>query len=90
VLYMIIEHFKNDDPVPVYRRFRDRGRLAPNGLQYISSWVDEKLERCFQIMETADRNLLDQWITNWSDIVEFEVFPVVSSKEAIETIAPRL
>ena len=90
MLYMIIEHFKNDDPVPVYRRFRDRGRLAPNGLQYISSWVDEKLERCFQIMETADRDLLDQWITNWSDIVEFEVFPVVSSKEASETIAPRL
>jgi hypothetical protein len=90
VLYMIIEHFKNGDPVPVYRRFRDRGRLAPNGLQYISSWVDEKFERCFQIMETADRKLLDQWITNWSDIVEFEVFPVVSSKEATETIAQRL
>ena len=87
---MIIEHFKNDDPVPVYRRFRDRGRLAPNGLQYISSWVDEKLERCFQIMETDDRKLLDQWITNWSDIVEFEVFPVVSSKEATERIGPRL
>ena len=90
MLYMIIEHFKNDDPVPVYRRFRDRGRLAPNGLQYISSWVDEKFERCFQIMETGDRKLLDQWITNWSDIVEFEVFPVVSSREATETIAPRL
>ena len=87
---MIIEHFKNDDPVPVYRRFCDHGRLAPNGLQYISSWVDEKFERCFQIMETADRELLDQWITNWSDIVEFEVFPVVSSKEAAETMAPRL
>ena len=87
---MIIEHFRNNDPVPVYRRFRDRGRLAPNGLQYIASWVDEKLERCFQIMETADRDLLDQWITNWSDIVDFEVFAVVSSKEAAETIAPRL
>jgi hypothetical protein len=87
---MIIERFKNGDPVPVYQRFRDRGRLAPNGLQYISSWVDEKFERCFQIMETADRQLLDQWITNWSDIVEFEVFPVVSSREATETIAPRL
>ena len=87
---MIIEHFKNNDPVPVYRRFRDRGRLAPNGLQYIASWVDEKLERCFQIMETADRGLLDQWIANWSDIVDFEVFAVVSSKEAAEAIAPRL
>jgi len=90
MLYMIVEHFKNDDPIPVYRRFRDRGRLAPDGLRYISSWVDEKLEHCFQIMETADRNLLDQWITNWSDIVEFNVFPVISSKEAAEIIAPRL
>jgi Protein of unknown function (DUF3303) len=90
VLYMIVEHFKNHDAIPVYRRFRDRGRLAPDGLQYVSSWVDEKLERCFQIMETSDRNLLDQWIANWSDIVEFDVFPVISSKEAAEMIAPRL
>ena len=90
MLYMIVEHFRNDDPIPVYRRFRDRGRLAPDGLQYISSWVDEKLERCFQIMETADRKLLDQWITNWSDIVEFTVFEIMSSKKAAEKIAPRL
>jgi hypothetical protein len=90
VLYMIVEHFRNDDPIPVYRRFRDRGRLAPDGLQYISSWVDEKFEHCFQIMETADRKLLDQWITNWSDIVEFKVFEIMSSKEAAEKLAPRL
>jgi hypothetical protein len=90
VLYLIVEHFKQGDPVPVYRRFRDRGRLAPDGLQYISSWVDERFQCCFQIMETADRSLIDQWITNWSDIVEFEVFPVMSSKEAAEKIAPRL
>jgi hypothetical protein len=90
MLYMIVERFKNDDPVPVYQRFRDRGRLAPDGLQYISSWVDEKFERCFQIMETSNRNLLEQWIGNWSDIVEFDVFPVISSKEAADKIAPRL
>ena len=90
MLYMVVEHFKNDDPIPVYRRFRDRGRLAPDGLLYISSWVDEKLEHCFQIMETADRNLLDQWIRNWSDIFEFNVFEIISSKEAAEKIAPRL
>jgi len=87
---MIIERFKNQDPVPVYRRFRDRGRLAPEGLQYISSWVDEKLERCFQLMETSDRQLLDEWIANWSDIVEFEVYPVISSKEAAEKVSSRL
>jgi hypothetical protein len=87
---MIIEHYKNQDPVPVYRRFRDHGRLAPEGLQYLSSWVDEGLKRCFQLMETDDRKLLDEWIANWSDIVGFEIYPVISSKEAVEKIAPNL
>jgi len=62
MLFMIIERFKNSDPVPVYRRFRDRGRLVPEGVGYVSSWVDESLERCFQIMETHDRRLLDELI----------------------------
>ena len=90
MLYMIVEKFKNQDPVPVYRRFRDRGRLAPEELQYVSSWIDEKLERCFQLMETADRKLLDEWIANWSDIVEFEVYPVISSEEAAEEVLSHL
>ena len=90
MLYMIIEHFKNKDAIPVYRRFRDRGRLLPEGLRYVSSWVDDKLERCFQLMETADRNLLDEWIARWSDIVEFEVYPVLSSKKAADRISPLL
>jgi len=76
--------------VPVYRRFRDRGRLAPVGLSYVSSWVNEKLDRCYQLMETEDRSLLDQWIVNWSDIVDFEVHPVIMSEEASEKIRPRL
>jgi hypothetical protein len=90
MLYMIVEHFKNRDALPVYRRFRDQGRLAPEGLSYISSWVDESLQRCFQIMEAHDRNLLDQWIANWSDIVDFEVFPIMTSQEALEKITPHL
>jgi hypothetical protein len=87
---MIIENFKDRDPVPVYRRFRDCGRLLPEGLQYVSSWVDEKLERCFQLMETDDRELLDEWIARWNDIVEFEIYPVLSSKEAAEKVSSRL
>ena len=88
VLYMVIEHFKGGDATPVYRRFRDRGRLAPDGLYYVSSWVDTKFERCYQLMETDNRLLLDEWIEHWSDIVDFEVYPVISSKEAAERIAP--
>lgn len=87
---MIIEHFKDQDPAPVYRRFRDRGRLAPDGLQYVSSWVDEKLERCFQLMETEQPEHLDQWIANWNDLVEFEVYPVISSADAAERVSSRL
>src|SRR5262249_318902 len=74
----------------IYRRFRECGRLAPEGLAYVSSWVDEKLERCFQLMETHDRKLLDQWIANWSDLTDFEVYPVISSKEAADRITPLL
>ena len=90
MVYMVVENFRNADPLPVYRRFRDCGRLAPPGLTYVSSWVDEKLERCFQLMETDDRALLDQWIAQWDDLVAFEVYPVMSSTEAAERVRPHL
>jgi Protein of unknown function (DUF3303) len=89
-MYMVIENFKNGDAVPVYRRFRDRGRMAPAGLSYVSSWVNDKLDRCYQLMETEDRALLDQWMANWNDLVDFEVHPVITSNQAAEKIAPRL
>ena len=89
-LYSVVEHFKNNDAVPVYRRFRDRGRMAPEGLVYVSSWVDHKLERCYQVMETHDRALLDEWMANWSDLIDFEVHSVVTSKEAAEKVAALL
>jgi hypothetical protein len=87
---MVVEHFRNGDPLPIYRRFREQGRLAPEGLEYVSSWVDEKFERCFQLMSTDDRSLLDEWVSKWSDIVSFEVYPVMSSKEATEKISSQL
>jgi hypothetical protein len=90
VLYMVVERYRNGDAAAVYRRFRDRGRMAPEGLVYVASWVDRELERCFQLMETDDPKLLDQWMAAWSDLVEFEVHPVMTSAEAAETIAPRL
>lgn len=81
-LYMIIERFRNGDPRPVYARFKERGRMAPDGLQYVSSWIDESLTTCWQVMETADRALLDAWMVQWADLVDFEVHPVVTSAEA--------
>jgi hypothetical protein len=90
MLYMVIETFRNGDAVPVYRRFRDRGRMAPDGVTYVSSWVDERLTRCYQLMETEDSRLLDAWMTKWHDIIDFEVHPVITSKEAAERIAQRL
>jgi hypothetical protein len=90
MLYMVIERFKNGNAIPVYRRFRDRGRLAPEGLTYVSSWVDREFTICYQVMETLERSLLDEWIANWKDLVDFEVVPVVVSKDAAAAIAPRL
>jgi hypothetical protein len=82
MLYMIVEHFKNGDPRPVYSRFRAQGRLAPEGLRYVGSWVTEDLTRCYQIMECDDPTHLDTWLAAWADLVEFEVHPVVTSAEA--------
>lgn len=80
--YLVIERFRNGDPGPVYARFRERGRMAPEGLHYVSSWIDESLTTCWQVMETADRALLDAWMNAWADLVDFEVHPVVTSAEA--------
>ena len=82
MLYMVIEHFHDGNARPVYERFRERGRLAPNRLQYVGSWVTADLRCCYQIMECAERALLDEWIGAWSDLVRFEVIPVLTSAEA--------
>jgi hypothetical protein len=79
--YIVVETFKRGAG-PVYERARERGRLLPPGLDYVDSWVDEALGRCFQLMETGDPKLLDQWIAAWDDLVDFEVVPVLTSAEA--------
>jgi len=86
---MIVERFRDGDPVPVYRRFREQGRMAPAGLRYVSSWVDEKLEICFQLMETDDASYVNEWIANWNEIVEFEGYAVITSQEAADRVQAR-
>jgi len=86
--YMVIEHFRGGDPKPVYERFRASGRLAPEGLTYVASWVTDDLAHCYQVMETEDRALLDEWMAAWSDLVEFEVHPVIASAEAAARVLP--
>ena len=90
MLYMIIEHFRGEDARPVYRRFRDRGRLAPEGLRYLVSWVTEDFRRCYQVMECDDPALLHRWMAQWQDLVDFEVVPVRTSAAAADAIAPQL
>jgi uncharacterized protein DUF3303 len=90
MLYMVIERFKNRDALPVYRRFRERGRMTPEGLNYVESWVETNFDRCFQLMDCEDAQLLEVWAARWRDLVEFEFVPVRRSKEAAEFIAPEL
>jgi hypothetical protein len=89
MLFMIIEHFRKGDAAPVYARFAQRGRLAPEGLRYVSSWVTPDVKHCYQVMECDDRALLEQWMSAWEDLVEFDVIPVVTSAEAAATVAAR-
>jgi hypothetical protein len=90
MLFMVIEHFEAGDPTPVYRRFGERGRLAPEGLDYIGSWVTSDLTCCYQVMETADRSLLEEWMAQWADLVRFEVVEVITSADAAAAVTQRL
>ena len=85
--YMIVETFVHG-PGPVYARFQAQGRLAPAGLHYVSSVVSEDGYRCWQLMECDDRALLDEWMRNWADLVQFEVVPVMSSAAAAKRFGP--
>ena len=82
MLFMVIERFKNRDAAPVYKRFREHGRMAPDGLKYIDSWVETNFDRCFQLMECDDAKLFEEWIAHWKDLVDFEVVEVMTSKQA--------
>ena len=90
MLFMVIERFRDGDAAAVYRRFRERGRMTPDGLKYVDSWVEQDFGRCFRLMECDDPSLLDEWAARWRDLVEFEIVPVVTSREAAEKVAPLL
>lgn len=81
MLFMVIEKFRNQDAVAVYRRVRDRGRQIPDGVEFVDSWVSADLGRCFQLMRCDDPALLQRWIAEWADLVEFEVVPVTQGGE---------
>jgi hypothetical protein len=82
MLYMVIERFRNHDAVAVYRRFREKGRMLPEGLRYVDSWVESNFDRCFQLMKCDDVQLFQQWIAHWHDLVDFEIVAVHTSKDA--------
>ena len=90
MLFMVIERFKNRDALAVYRRFQQQDRMMPDGLKYVGSWIEANFDRCFQLMECDDPRLFQQWIIQWQDLVEFEIVPVVASKDTKEVIAPML
>jgi hypothetical protein len=90
MLFMMIERFKNRDALAVYRRFKEQGRMAPQGLSYVGSWIEANFDRCFQLMECDDARLLQRWVLHWQGLIEFEIVPVVPSKETVETITPLL
>ena len=84
MLFMVIERFRNRDAKAVYLRAKEQGRMLPEGLTYVASWVEDTLDRCFQLMECDDPRLFQQWTVHWEDLVAFEIAHVVSSTEAAD------
>lgn len=90
MLFMIIERFDPQDAAAIYRRFQQEGRGAPDGLTFVDSWVDAGLGRVWQVMETGDPALIQEWVANWADLVDFEVVPVTKSADTLRALASRL
>jgi Protein of unknown function (DUF3303) len=82
MLFIIIEHYKNRDAKAVYKRFQEKGRMMPEGMKYLGSWVEPNFDRCFQVIESSEESLIQKWTRNWKDLIEFEILPVLSSAEA--------
>jgi hypothetical protein len=81
MLYMVIEHFREGAAPEIYRRFREKGRMMPEGLQYVSSWISHDLKMCWQVMQSDDRKLFNEWTRNWDDLMDFHIIPVLTSAE---------
>ena len=90
MLFMVIERFRDRDARAVYRRFRDEGRLMPDGLTYVGSWIEANFDRCFQLMECDDARLLQDWVLSWGDLMQCEIVPVVPSDRTRELVTSRL
>ncbi len=90
MLFMVIEHFRDRDAKAVYARFRERGRMTPVGLTYVDSWIEANFARCFQIMDCDDPRLLQEWVLSWGDLADFEIVPVVRSKDTAEIVGRHL
>ena len=91
MLFIVIERFRDNDMIPVYERVKDKGRMLPEGLKYIDSWVEPNFARCFQLMECEDLRLLQEWVLQWRGCgVTFEIVPVVTSAETRAVVAPQI
>ena len=89
MLFMIVERFRDHDMLPVYKRVREQGRMLPEGLKYVDSWIEPNFGRCFQLMECDDLRLLQEWVLQWRGLgVTFEIVPVVTSKETRDVVGP--
>jgi len=90
MLFMVIETFRNQDAKAVYRRLQQKGRSIPKGVTFANSWVQADLGRCFQLMECEEVTLLQRWVSAWSDLVHFEIVPVVPGSDTAAALAPEL
>jgi hypothetical protein len=90
MLFMVVEQFRNQDAKTIYRRLPEKGRMMPEGLTFVSSWVAADLSRCFQLMECADVSLFQRWVAEWSDVMQFEIVPVISGRETAAALADQL
>jgi len=74
--YMVVERFKPGLMEKNYEVYNSQGRMFPEGLYYLNSWVNAGNNVCFQLMESNDPSLFEEWFEKWEEFVEFELYPI--------------
>ncbi|ESZ25455.1 MULTISPECIES: DUF3303 family protein [unclassified Mesorhizobium] len=88
--FIVIEDFTGCDRKEIYRHFGERGTLKPDALVVHHSWIAADMSRCFLLVEADDVTLLQRWVIEWSDLVEFEIIPVATNKDMVAALAGHL
>lgn len=78
--------YSTDHRDTVRPRFKETGAPPPPGVDMLGRWHNAAGNGGFFLVETDDPVALARWLQEWTDVIDFEVVPVVTDEQVSEVI----